>query len=247
MCSKMAREAQRVVVTGLGAVSPLGCGVEDNWRALLAGRSGIAPITAFDPTGLPVRIAGEVTDFDPATYLERRDIKKVDRFAQLAIAAAQMAVDDARLVVTPETAPRIGVVVGVGMGGIATIEESLPAFNDGGWKRVSPFFIPRLIANMAPGHIAIRFGCTGVNYTPTSACASGGQAVGEAFRLVRYGEQDAVITGGTEAVTRVMIESADDEGRRWFTVGVSPNIVDASFEALSDSVCYMLYRDGATA
>jgi 3-oxoacyl-[acyl-carrier-protein] synthase II len=204
MCSKMAREAQRVVVTGLGAVSPLGCGVEDNWRALLAGRSGIAPITAFDPTGLPVRIAGEVTDFDPATYLERRDIKKVDRFAQLAIAAAQMAVDDARLVVTPETAPRIGVVVGVGMGGIATIEESLPAFNDGGWKRVSPFFIPRLIANMAPGHIAIRFGCTGVNYTPTSACASGGQAVGEAFRLVRYGEQDAVITGGTEAAVTPM-------------------------------------------
>ena len=204
MSFKMAREVQRVVVTGLGAVSPLGCGTDANWHALLAGRSGIGPITAFDPSEFPVRIAGEVRDFDPADYLERKDIKKVDRFAQLAIAAAQMAVDDTRLTVTPEGAPRIGVVVGVGMGGIATIEEAHRAYLDGGLKRVSPFFIPRLIANMAPGHIAIRFGCTGVNYTPTSACASGGQAVGEAYRLVRYGEQDAVITGGAEAaVTRM--------------------------------------------
>ena len=204
MSFQMAREVQRVVVTGLGAVSPLGCGTDANWRALLAGRSGIGPITAFDASEFPVRIAGEVRDFDPAAYLERKDIKKVDRFAQLAIGAAQMAVDDARLTVTPEGAPRIGVVVGVGMGGIATIEEAHRAYLEGGLKRVSPFFIPRLIANMAPGHIAIRFGCTGVNYTPTSACASGGQAVGEAYRLVRYGEQDAVITGGAEAaVTRM--------------------------------------------
>src|SRR5262249_55240946 len=148
--------------------------------------------------------AGQVPGFDPAAYLEKKDIKKVDRFAQFAIAAAQMAVDDARLTVSPEEAPRVGVVVGVGMGGIATIEEAGRAFQEGGLKRLSPFFIPRLIANMAPGHIAIRFGCTGVNYTPTSACASGGQAVGEAFRLVRYGEQDAVITGGTEAAVTPM-------------------------------------------
>jgi 3-oxoacyl-[acyl-carrier-protein] synthase II len=195
----MAREPQRVVVTGLGAVSPLGCGVEANWQALLAGRSGIGPITAFDAAEFPVRIAGEVRDFAPSDFFEKKDLKKVDRFTQFAVAAAQMAVDDARLTVTADTAPRIGVVVGVGMGGIATIEESMRAFYDGGLKRLSPFFIPRLIANMAPGQIAIRFGCTGVNYTPTSACASGGQAVGEAFRLVRYGEQDVVITGGTEA------------------------------------------------
>jgi 3-oxoacyl-[acyl-carrier-protein] synthase II len=204
MSHQMGRGMQRVVVTGLGAVSPLGCGVEENWQALIAGRSGIAPITAFDAKDFPVRIAGQVPDFDPAAYLEKKDIKKTDRFTQFAVAAAQMAVDDASLTVTPETAPRIGVVVGVGVGGIATIEEALPAFLEGGLKRVSPFFIPRLIPNMAPGQIAIRFGCTGVNYTPTSACASGGQAVGEAFRLVRYGEQDAVITGGTEAaVTRL--------------------------------------------
>jgi len=195
----MARELQRVVVTGLGAVSPLGCGTEANWTALLAGRSGIGPITAFDSTSFPVRIAGEVRDFDPSAYIEKKELKRVDRFAQLAIAAAQMAVDDAGLQVAPDEAPRVGVVVGVGMGGIATIEETVQTYLKEGLRRVSPFFIPRLIANMAPGHIAIRFGCLGVNYTPTSACASGGQAVGEAFRLIRYGEQDAVITGGAEA------------------------------------------------
>ena len=199
MSFEMAPEVHRVVVTGLGVVSPLGCGVERNWEALLAGRSGIVPITAFDAADFPVRIAGEVRDFNPADYLERKDIKKVDRFAQFAIGAAQMAVDDAALTITADNAHRVGVVVGVGMGGIATIEETIVAFHREGLKRVSPFFIPRLIANMAPGHIAIRFGCTGVNYTPTSACASGCQAVGEAFRLVRYGEQDAVIAGGTEA------------------------------------------------
>jgi 3-oxoacyl-[acyl-carrier-protein] synthase II len=195
----MGRDVQRVVVTGLGIVSPLGCSVDANWQALLAGKSGIAPITSFDASDFPVRIAGEARDFDPGAFLEKKQLRKIDRFAQFAIAAAQMAVDDARLSITPESATRIGVVVGVGMGGIATIEESHRAFLEGGLKRISPFFIPRLIANMAPGHIAIRFGCTGVNYTPTSACASGGQAVGEAFRLVRYGEQDAVITGGSEA------------------------------------------------
>jgi len=195
----MARELQRVVVTGLGAVSPLGCGTEANWNALLAGRSGIGPITAFDASAFPVRIAGEVRDFDPSVYMEKKEIKRVDRFVQLAVAAAQLAVDDARLEIAPADAARVGVVVGVGMGGIATIEETVQTFLESGLKRVSPFFIPRLISNMAPGHIAIRFGCQGVNYTPTSACASGGQAVGEAFRLIRYGEQDVVITGGAEA------------------------------------------------
>jgi 3-oxoacyl-[acyl-carrier-protein] synthase II len=186
-------------VTGLGAVTPLGIGVAPNWEALLAGRSGIGPITLFDASALPVRIAGEVRGFDPGAYLEKKDIKKVDRFAQFAIAAAQMAVDDAGLRIDPAQAGRVGVVVGVGMGGLGTLEEGHKAFLEGGYKRLSPFVIPRVIANMAPGLIAIRFGCTGVNYTPTSACASGGQAVGEAFRLVRDGEQDVVIAGGAEA------------------------------------------------
>jgi 3-oxoacyl-[acyl-carrier-protein] synthase II len=200
----MSGSYQRAVITGLGVISPLGIGVEANWQALVAGRSGIGPITAFDAAEFPVRIAGEVRQFDPAAYIERKDIKKVDRFAQFAIAAAQMAVDDARLSMPLSDANRVGVVLGVGMGGVSTIEEAFTELNMTGWRRLSPFFIPRLIANMAPGLIAIRFGCTGVNYTATSACASGGHAVGEAFRLVRYGEQDVVITGGTEApVTRI--------------------------------------------
>jgi 3-oxoacyl-[acyl-carrier-protein] synthase II len=199
MSAQMSGERTRVVVTGLGAVTPLGVGVAPTWEALVAGRSGIGRIESFDSSALPVRIAGEVRGFDPAAFLEKKDIKKVDRFAQFAIGAAQMAVDDAGLRIDPEEAGRVGVVVGVGMGGLATLEEYHKEFLAGGLKRLSPFVIPRVIANMAPGLIAIRFGCTGVNYTPTSACASGGQAVGEAFRLVRDGEQDVVITGGAEA------------------------------------------------
>jgi 3-oxoacyl-[acyl-carrier-protein] synthase II len=195
----MARPDRRVVITGIGVVSPLGTGTEQNWKALLAGRSGIGPITAFDAADFPVRFAGEVRDFAPERFFEKKEIRKLDRFAQLAIAAAQMAMDDAGLEVTEENAERIGAIVGVGMGGIATIEETVRSFLESGLKRVSPFFIPRLIANIAPGHIAIRFGCRGVNYTPTSACASGGHAVGEAARLVRFGYQDAVICGGAEA------------------------------------------------
>lgn len=204
MSAQMSAERVRVVVTGLGAVSPLGVGVRANWEALLAGRSGIGPITAFDAAALPVRIAGEVRDFDPTAWIEKKEVRKIDRFAQFAIAGAQQAVDDAGLRIDPATAARVGVVVGVGMGGLATLEDAHRGYFEGGWKRLSPFTIPRVIANMAPGLIAIRFGCTGVNYTPTSACASGGQAVGEAFRLVRDGEQDVVITGGAEAAVTAL-------------------------------------------
>lgn len=200
MSAQMPGEPSRVVVTGLGAVSPLGVGVAPNWEAVTAGRSGIGPIELFDASALPVRIAGEVRGFDPAAYLDKKDVKKVDRFAQFAIAAAQMAVDDAALHIDAGEAGRVGVVIGVGMGGLGTLEEYHRYFLEGGYKRLSPFVIPRVIANMAPGLIAIRFGCMGVNYTPTSACASGGQGVGEGFRLIRSGEQDVVIAGGAEAV-----------------------------------------------
>ena len=195
---------RRVVVTGIGIVSPLGCGNEKNWEALIAGRSGIAPITQFTAPDIPVRIAGEVRDFDPADYLEKKEIKKFDRFIQFAVAASQMALEDAGLTVDEHNADRVGVVVGVGMGGIATIEESHSIYLESGFKRVSPFFIPRLISNMAPGQISMRFGCRGVNYTPTSACASGGHGVGEAYRMVRAGYQDAVIAGGVEAAITPM-------------------------------------------
>lgn len=190
---------RRVAVTGIGVVSPLGNTAEASWRALAAGRSGIGSITRFDSTGLPVRIAGEVHGFDPSAYLEAKELKRMDPFAHFAIAAAQMAVDDAGLVIGDVNSERVGVVIGTGVGGIETLEESIIRFHEGGFKKVSPFFIPRVIGNMAPGQVAIRFGARGVNYTTTSACASGGHAIGEAFRLIAGGEQDAMIAGGAEA------------------------------------------------
>ena len=193
-----------MVVTGLGLVTPLGNDATTNWENLLAGRSGIGPITCFDATALPVRIAGEVRDFDPAVFIDKKDIKRMDPFTQYAVAAAQMARGDAgvRMDITP--AERVGVLVGVGMGGIATIEESLRLFFESGLKKVTPFFIPRLIANMAPGQIAMRLGAKGMNYAATSACASGGHAIGEAYRLVRFGFQDVMFAGGAEAAVTPM-------------------------------------------
>ena len=190
---------RRVVVTGLGLVTPLGNEVATNWQNLLAGRSGIATITRFDAGQLPVRIAGEVRNFDPLHYIEKRDIKKMDAFTHYALAAAQIAVDDAGLSIDADSAERVGVLVGVGMGGIATLEEGHQLFIESGARKLSPFMVPRLIANMAPGQIAIRFGAKGVNYAVSSACASGGHAIGEAQRLIRFGLQDAMLAGGTEA------------------------------------------------
>jgi 3-oxoacyl-[acyl-carrier-protein] synthase II len=199
MCYFMLALSRRVVITGIGLVSPLGTGTKENWESLLAGRSGIGPITHFDATDFPVRFAGEVRDFDPGSFIEKKEIKKVDLFAQFAIAAADMAMRDAGLVVAPEWADRAGVLIGVGMGGIATIESAMKSLLESGLKRLTPFFIPRLIANMAPGQISIRHGLKGVNYTTASACASGGHAVGEAYRMVRAGYQDVMLAGGAEA------------------------------------------------
>ena len=195
---------RRVVVTGLGLLTPLGNDVATNWENLRAGRSGIGAITRFDASALPVRFAGEVRGFDPAAYIDKKDIKRMDPFTHYAVAAAQMAVDDAGLSVRAVPSERVGVLVGVGMGGISTIEEYLRLFFESGLKKVTPFFIPRLIANMAPGQIAIRLGAKGVNYATTSACASGGHAIGEAYRLVRFGFQDVMFAGGAEAAVTPM-------------------------------------------
>src|SRR5262245_5205641 len=191
--------ARRVVVTGTGLVTPLGTGVEKNWTALMAGRSGIGPITRFECSDFPTRIAGEVRDFVPEDWVERREIKKMDPFIQFAVAAAQMAMDQSGLKVTPEIADRVGTIVGVGMGGIASIEQFHTLYLESRLRKVSPFFVAKVIANLAPGQISIRFGARGVNFTPTSACASGANAIGEAFRYIRDGSQDAVIAGGSEA------------------------------------------------
>ena len=195
----MPHVARRVVITGLGLVTPLGCSLADNWEALLSGRSGVGPITKFDASALPVRFAGQVRDFAPESYIERKELKKIDAFIQYAIAAAQMAVDDARLVVHEEEADRAGVVLGVGIGGLASLEDARDTLVNEGWKRLSPFMVPRLIANLAPAQIAIRLGCRGANYAIASACASGGHALGEAYRSIRSASQDVVLSGGAEA------------------------------------------------
>jgi 3-oxoacyl-[acyl-carrier-protein] synthase II len=193
-------EQRRVVVTGMGLVTPLGTGVEKNWDALIAGRSGIRRISRFSNIeAYPSQIAGEVPDFSPADFIEPKEIKKMDLFIQYAVAAAAMAITDSGLKIDAELAEQVGVIIGVGLCGIDTIETTKEAILQGGPRKISPFFIPKVISNLAPGQIAIRHGAKGINLTPTSACASGTHAIGEAYHLIRRGLQDAVITGGAES------------------------------------------------
>lgn len=195
----MERSGRRVVITGVGLLTPLGCNVEENWQRLCAGESGIGVIEKFDASSLPVRIAGEVRGFDPSVVVERRELKKLDLFSQYAVVCAHQALTDAGWSAPLADPERTAVIIGVGMGGIASMEDGVRGFYEGGMKRVSAFFIPRLIANMAPAHIALRFGLRGENFAIASACASGGHAVGEAFRRIRAGFQDAAVAGGVEA------------------------------------------------
>jgi 3-oxoacyl-[acyl-carrier-protein] synthase II len=193
-------EQRRVVVTGMGLVTPLGTGVEKNWDALIAGRSGIRRISRFSNLeAYPSQIAGEVPDFSPADFIEPKEIKKMDLFIQYAVAAAAMAMMDSDLKIDADLAEQVGVIIGVGLCGIDTIETTKEAILQGGPRKISPFFIPKVISNLAPGQIAIRHGAKGINLTPTSACASGTHAIGEAYHLIRRGLQDAVITGGAES------------------------------------------------
>lgn len=188
---------ERVVVTGLGAVTPVGLSVDACWRNLLAGCSGIDRITAFDPTGFDVQIAGEVRGFDPLTYLDRKEVRRTDRFVHLAIAAATQAVADADLDVRDQ--PDIGAIVGSGIGGIATLSEQIRVLHERGPGRVSPFLVPMMIVDMASGQVSIHLGCKGPNYAVVSACATGADAIGVAFETIRRGDARAMIAGGTEA------------------------------------------------
>jgi len=193
-------ERRRVVVTGVGLVTPLGIGLEKNWQAITAGRSGIRPISRIPNIEFfASRIAGEVPDFRAEDFIEPKEIKKMDLFIQYAIAAARMAFQDAGIKIDPAAAERAGVIIGVGLCGIETIENTYKAYMEGGPRKVSPFFIPKVISNLAPGHVAIRHGLKGVNWTPTSACASGNHAIGEAYHQIRRGLQDIVVAGGAEA------------------------------------------------
>jgi 3-oxoacyl-[acyl-carrier-protein] synthase II len=195
-----ANESRRVVVTGVGLVTPLGTGVQKNWEALTAGRSGIRKIDRFpNIDAFASRIAGQVPDFRAEDFIEAKEIKKMDLFIQYSVAAAGMAMEDSALRIDPQEAEGVGVIIGVGLCGIDTIEATERAYLDGGPRKISPFFIPKVISNLAPGQIAIRHGAKGVNWTPTSACASGNHAIGEAFHLIRHGVQDALIAGGAES------------------------------------------------
>ncbi|HEX8948342.1 MAG TPA: beta-ketoacyl-ACP synthase II [Dissulfurispiraceae bacterium] len=191
---------RRVVVTGLGLVTPLGIGVGASWDAALSGKSGIRTITLFDASALPVRIAGEVEGFDPGQYIEAKEIKKMDRFIHFAMAASTMAVEDSGLKITGENAERVGVIIGAGMGGLPAIEQYHRAYMEKGYRRISPFFIPMVIVNLASGNVSIKFGAKGPNSAAVTACATGSHAIGDAFRIIQRGEADAMIAGGTESV-----------------------------------------------
>jgi len=191
--------AHRVVVTGLGLVTPQGLDVESTWAGLLAGRSGAVPITRMDPSRLSVRFACEVQNFDPLLYIDRKEAKRYDLFVQYAIAAAHQAVVQADLDGKAADNNRVGVVMGSGIGGMQTYEDNCMAYLTKGPDRVSPFFVPMFIPNMAPGLVSMRYGFKGPNFAPVSACASSAHAVGESYRLIRDGIADAMVTGGSEA------------------------------------------------
>jgi 3-oxoacyl-[acyl-carrier-protein] synthase II len=188
-----------VVVTGVGLVTPLGIGTEPTWEAIRNGVSGIGPITRFDASAFSCRIAGEVKGFDPADYIEKKEIKKMGRFIQLAIAAAEFALSDSGLKITPETAERVGVYIGSGIGGFEVIEREHLTLLEHGPRRISPFFIPATIVNLASGYVSIRSGAKGPNSATATACTTSAHSIGDSFRMIQYGEADAMICGGTEA------------------------------------------------
>lgn len=190
---------RRVVITGLGLVTPLGTGVDKTWKALCAGESGIGRITRFDPTGYDAQIAGEVKDFDPAQFIEKKEIKKMDTFIHYAVGASQLAVDNANLTVSPEEATRVGVYIGSGIGGLGSIEHYHDVLKEKGPGRVSPFFIPMTIINLASGQVAIRVGAKGPNSCAVTACATGNHCIGDAYRLIQRNDADVMIAGGAEA------------------------------------------------
>jgi len=200
----MTTNTRRVVVTGIGLVSSLGIGTDANWQAIRAGRSGIGTITKFDATQFATRIAGEVKDFDPLAFLEKKDVKKMDIFIQYAIAASQFAMDDAKLEITPDLSRRTGVFIASGIGGFTTIEREHKALLEGGPRKISPFFIPSAIINLAAGQVSIRFGAKGPNSATCTACSASAHAIGDAFEIIKRGAADVMIAGGSEAAITPM-------------------------------------------
>lgn len=195
---------RRVVVTGVGIVCALGLDTESSWRALLAGKSGVGPVTCFDASDFSTRIAAEVKDFDPLLVVDAKNARKMDRFILFALAASDVAVKSSGLEITPEIAPRVGVYIGSGIGGFATIEREHQTYLEKGSRKISPFFIPASIINLASGQVSIRFGAAGPNSATCTACAAGAHAIGDSFKIIQRGAADVMIAGGSEAAITPM-------------------------------------------
>ncbi|MGM9923971.1 MAG: beta-ketoacyl-ACP synthase II [Bacillus sp. (in: firmicutes)] len=197
---------RRVVVTGVGAVTPLGNNVETTWKHIKEGISGIGPLTRLNADDYPAKVAAEVKDFEVGKYMERKEARKMDRFTQYAVAAAKMAVEDAELAITDENAERVGVWIGSGIGGMETFEAQYETFLNRGYRRVSPFFVPMMIPDMAAGQVSIYLGAKGVNSCTVTACATGTNSIGDAFKVIQRGDADVMVTGGTEApITKMSV------------------------------------------
>jgi 3-oxoacyl-[acyl-carrier-protein] synthase II len=225
---------RRVVVTGIGAVTPLGTGCDELWAAIRAGQSGVGPIRRFDPAGYACRIAAEVTGFDPERWLPRKEVRHLDRFAQFAVACAEMAGADAGLSWADLDPERAAAIMGTGIGGMETLIEQLVVLQQRGPDRVSPFFIPMMIANMASAQVSIRTGARGPNVTTVTACSSAANAIGEAFRCIQRGEVDVAITGGTEAAVLPLAVAGFCAMRAMSTRNDEPERASRPFDAGRD-------------
>ena len=221
---------RRVVVTGLGAITPLGIGVEKSWQSLCEGKSGIGVVTRFDATDFRTRIAGEVNGFNPQDFMDRKLMWRGDRFIHFALAASRMAVDDSKLTIDPNNAARVGVIVGTALGGIESLERNHQLLLQGARHRISPFFIPSFIANMASGQVAIQFGAKGPNMCPVTACAAGTHAIGDAFRIIQRGEADAMIAGGAETAISPIIFAGLDALKAMSTRNDEPEKASRPFD-----------------
>jgi 3-oxoacyl-[acyl-carrier-protein] synthase II len=226
---------RRVVVTGVGMVTALGLGTEETWRSLIDGVSGVGPITRFDAAQFPTRIAAEVKNFDPSVFIERKDARKMDTFIHYAVAAAEFAMKDSALPrLEPPESERVGVVIGSGIGGFRTIEVEHEALMKQGPKRVSPFFIPSSIVNLAAGQVSIRFGATGPNSAPCTACAAGSHAIGDSFKIIQRGDADVMITGGSEAAITPLAVAGFDALKALSTRNEEPERASRPFDRERD-------------
>ncbi len=230
----MEQGRRRVVITGMGALTPLGGSVEDLWRGLVEGRSGIGPVTLCDPTPFPSRIAGEVRGFDPDNYIERKEGRRMARFVQLAVAAAYQAVDHAGLDMAHEDPERVGVLLGNGAGGLPTIEEGARVLVEKGGMRVSPYYMPMILANMAAGHVSRLLGAKGFNGTVTTACAASTQSIGDAAEVIRRGAAEVMITGGVEAGISQLGQAGFCAMRALSTRNEEPDKASRPFDAQRD-------------